>query len=300
MHDHTATDSGSTTPLGENSAPGHTEKSADKHKARRHRMNLLRSPGIPGWDLLSVAELGALIILGAYAEKNGPRIAKAVAERVVLMRGMSREAFDGMLAWLTPLGVISDDGETIGIHMEAPVKVPAKNASKAGRPVVKTGQRGRPRNVRATDIHDGMKGNYPITTGPEDLTAPSVSILLSDGTHAVLTEDYIKHLAAAHRGVDVLSEMRRAALWCESNPTKRKTRSGIRRFCTSWVASAATRRDIALVAGTATGGRGFGQGTPGDPATAPAPVADSLAGLGGPIRQPSPIRKVTLTGGEAQ
>ena len=36
--------------------------------------------------------------------------------------------------------------------------------------------------------------------------------------------------------VDVLQQLRNMAGWCDANPTKRKTRGGIKRFIAAWLA----------------------------------------------------------------
>lgn len=53
--------------------------------------------------------------------------------------------------------------------------------------------------------------------------------------------DLISKLTAAHPGIDVAAVLRKAALWCEANPAKRKTVAGMPRFITSWAARDAER-----------------------------------------------------------
>ena len=56
-----------------------------------------------------------------------------------------------------------------------------------------------------------------------------------DGTYAV-TESDVQLWTQAYPRVDVLAALRRIASWMDANPTKRKTRRGIRRCIDSWLA----------------------------------------------------------------
>jgi hypothetical protein len=47
---------------------------------------------------------------------------------------------------------------------------------------------------------------------------------------------------SSYPGIDVLTELRRAAQWCSDNPTKRKTYRGARRFLGSWLSRAQEQR----------------------------------------------------------
>ena len=56
-----------------------------------------------------------------------------------------------------------------------------------------------------------------------------------DGSYAV-TEADVQFWTQAYPRVDVLATLRRIASWMDANPTKRKTRRGIRRCIDSWLA----------------------------------------------------------------
>lgn len=72
---------------------------------------------------------------------------------------------------------------------------------------------------------------------PETVSAPPIiSIILNDKTYFdVLPEDY-NRWCELYPAVDVMQELRKMSGWCDSNPTKRKTRRGVRAFITSWLA----------------------------------------------------------------
>lgn len=50
-----------------------------------------------------------------------------------------------------------------------------------------------------------------------------------------LTKPFVDDLAAAFPGVDVMAEARKALVWLNANPTKRKTFAGAGRFLVGWV-----------------------------------------------------------------
>ena len=71
---------------------------------------------------------------------------------------------------------------------------------------------------------------------PESVPAPPVaSIILNDKSfYDVMPDDYSRW-CELYPNVDVMQALRNMVGWCESNPTKRKTRRGIKSFITSWL-----------------------------------------------------------------
>lgn len=60
-------------------------------------------------------------------------------------------------------------------------------------------------------------------------------IPLADGSEFPVPASLASEYAAAYPGVDVASELAQVRAWCLSNPRKRKTKNGIRRFLNSWL-----------------------------------------------------------------
>ncbi len=58
--------------------------------------------------------------------------------------------------------------------------------------------------------------------------------LIGDGVQPIWEED-IKAWEESFPGVDVYQALRTMREWCISNPTKRKTPKGVRRFITNWL-----------------------------------------------------------------
>lgn len=72
---------------------------------------------------------------------------------------------------------------------------------------------------------------------PETVSAPPIiSIILNDKTFFdVLPEDY-NRWCELYPAVNVMQELRKMSGWCTDNPTRRKTKKGIRRFINNWLA----------------------------------------------------------------
>ena len=67
-------------------------------------------------------------------------------------------------------------------------------------------------------------------------TPAAVSLILNDGSFYDVSERDVEQWSKLYPNVDVLQQLRNMAGWCDGNPTKRKTKGGIRRFITSWLA----------------------------------------------------------------
>lgn len=63
----------------------------------------------------------------------------------------------------------------------------------------------------------------------------TIPLLGREGEFAV-TEAMVAEWQDAFPGVDVRRTLKRIRLWCLDNPTRRKTRRGVRRFLTGWLA----------------------------------------------------------------
>jgi hypothetical protein len=93
-------------------------------------------------------------------------------------------------------------------------------------------------------IQSESESNPNLESNPKDYCAkpqaaaapPTViSLPLNDGTFFDVSENDRAKWSQLYPNVDVLQQLRNMAGWCDSNPTKRKTRGGIKRFITSWL-----------------------------------------------------------------
>ena len=81
------------------------------------------------------------------------------------------------------------------------------------------------------------KEEYILCAEPQAADAPPViSLPLNDGTFYDVSENDRSKWSQLYPNVDVLQQLRNMAGWCDANPTKRKTRGGIKRFITAWLA----------------------------------------------------------------
>ena len=81
------------------------------------------------------------------------------------------------------------------------------------------------------------KEEYILCAEPQAADAPPViSLPLNDGTFFDVSENDRAKWSQLYPNVDVLQQLRNMAGWCDANPTKRKTRGGVKRFITNWLA----------------------------------------------------------------
>lgn len=81
------------------------------------------------------------------------------------------------------------------------------------------------------------KEEYILCAEPQAADAPPViSLPLNDGTFFDVSENDRAKWSQLYPNVDVLQQLRNMAGWCDANHTKRKTRGGIKRFITAWLA----------------------------------------------------------------
>ena len=81
------------------------------------------------------------------------------------------------------------------------------------------------------------KEEYILCAEPQAADAPPViSLPLNDGTFFDVSDSDRTKWSQLYPNVDVLQQLRNMAGWCDANPTKRKTRGGIKRFIAAWLA----------------------------------------------------------------
>ena len=62
-----------------------------------------------------------------------------------------------------------------------------------------------------------------------------ISILLNDKTEYQITEADVVAWKDLYQSVDIMQELRKMKGWADANPSKRKTRNGIKRFINNWL-----------------------------------------------------------------
>ena len=62
-----------------------------------------------------------------------------------------------------------------------------------------------------------------------------MQLILKDGSRYEPEIDYVNELAKLFPNVNINKELTKMAAWCLSNPDKRKTRRGIKKFIGNWL-----------------------------------------------------------------
>ena len=83
---------------------------------------------------------------------------------------------------------------------------------------------------KQAETHDGRE-NQPSADDPV-----VVEMVLNDGGTYKVTRSEAERYQALYPAVDVVQELRNAAGWLEGNPTRRKTKAGIKRYINGWLA----------------------------------------------------------------
>nr|DAT37985.1 MAG TPA: replisome organizer [Caudoviricetes sp.] len=73
-----------------------------------------------------------------------------------------------------------------------------------------------------------------VSTLAADATA--IKLPLNDNTEYAVSRSFASEMAELYPAVDVMQQLAAMRGWLIGNPTKRKTRAGIKRFITSWLA----------------------------------------------------------------
>ena len=73
---------------------------------------------------------------------------------------------------------------------------------------------------------------------PEVKELPVAEIPLNDNSVYGVTREEVEEYTTLYPAVDILQELRNMRGWSLSNPQKRKTRSGVKKFINSWLARA--------------------------------------------------------------
>ena len=75
-----------------------------------------------------------------------------------------------------------------------------------------------------------------ISAEPEADSTPIIELPLNDGTMFPISQEQCQEWAGLYPAVNVIQQLRQMRGWLDANPTKRKTKRGINRFITGWLA----------------------------------------------------------------
>lgn len=81
-----------------------------------------------------------------------------------------------------------------------------------------------------------LRSDSSCTEPKIDSVPPAILLPLNDGTDYAVSQDQRQEWEELYPAVDVMQQLRNMRGWLSSNPEKRKTRRGVLRFITSWLA----------------------------------------------------------------
>lgn len=89
--------------------------------------------------------------------------------------------------------------------------------------------------LKPKNIMSGAEKAQPQTRAPVPPEEIFISLPLVGGVTHPVTLDYVARRAVLYPAVDIRQELRNMFGWLESNPSKRKTPNGIKKFITTWL-----------------------------------------------------------------
>lgn len=93
-------------------------------------------------------------------------------------------------------------------------------------------------NSPRNPIQSNPNPNPNILLGAETAPSsmPAFELLLNDKSKFPISQEQVNRWLELYPNVDIMQELRKMAGWIEANPNKRKTKTGINRFITNWLA----------------------------------------------------------------
>jgi hypothetical protein len=111
-------------------------------------------------------------------------------------------------------------------------------------------------NDNENDNDNDLRG-YGMRGAPQADSEPAgIGLMLNDSTIYEVTQRQVERWKELYPAVEIMGELRKMSGWLEGNPTRRKTRSGILRFITSWLAKEQDKGGIRHAGGSVSGDRG--------------------------------------------
>ena len=121
----------------------------------------------------------------------------------------------------------STDGQVSVNCQSTDGQVPVKCQHSIGKDSIGKVRLGKDRLVEDSDCSEPQSVSEP--------EAQTAILILNDGSEWRPTVKDYEEWCRVYPNVDVFHEFERMRQWCISNPKKRKTQSGIRRFVTNWL-----------------------------------------------------------------
>ena len=137
-----------------------------------------------------------------------------------------------------------EDGENINAEiLDGVFQQVAENCRKLPQVAEKSGLKPSRNQV---EVETNKKPISCTEPSEDDSVPPVIKIPLNDGSEYGVSQDDYQKYTELYPAVDVMQELRSMVGWCDGNPTRRKTKSGVKKFINSWLSKAQNQ-----------GGRGF-------------------------------------------
>ena len=186
-------------------------------------------------DALNDAEFGRLTRALLVYSMTGEQIALCGNERFFVKRMMAQE--DRFKASYDDIATTRSEAGKAGAaaRWQNGKRIFANGKNSKAMPA--NGKNGNTETNTETNIQlsNDSKGEYCAEPQAAD-APPVISLPLNDGTFFDVSENDRAKWSQLYPNVDVLQQLRHMAGWCDANPTKRKTRGGVKRFITNWLA----------------------------------------------------------------
>lgn len=89
--------------------------------------------------------------------------------------------------------------------------------------------------LRQRQKEEENSNEFP-SSGSNDVSEPVISLVLKTGEEYLVRQAQVEQWKELYPSVDVVQELRLMKGWTDANPQKRKTKSGIVKFITGWLA----------------------------------------------------------------
>ena len=100
-------------------------------------------------------------------------------------------------------------------------------------------------NERYVDVSYNDSYHDSLEESDTEIEKKEINLFLTlkDGSKFPITETDIKKYQEVYTNIDVVKEIKKAILWCDSNPSNRKTKTGAKKFINGWLNRAENRKE---------------------------------------------------------
>lgn len=93
------------------------------------------------------------------------------------------------------------------------------------------------------NIYNNINNNIYIKEEESTQEELILFLPLKDGSSFPITQKDINNYREVYNTIDVIKEIKKAILWCDSNVSNRKTKTGAKRFINGWLSRAETYQE---------------------------------------------------------